>query len=197
MLKKVNLTGGRTNSANWKGRKKLFVKRINHAIKGKVRAMGVHAKAFDFELVKGKHKVNLVVKKYRFAIPQNRTAKEDYTILKTLRINGYSTPPTIRLIERNGKTYVALTDLTKYGDVQIKYPRKFSISDHFVGEKLVALVGKKEAEKVVEKIKQETSSAWKTLGIHLEDSWEIIINTKTKTARAFIIDTRLSILHKD
>jgi len=90
--------------------------------------------------------------------------------------------------------YVALTDLSKFGDAQFKYGGLENGAHTACREKLAEIIGKEKADEIHNQILQETIRAGKE-GIDLHDAWEVIVNTKNKTAKAFILDAINPVIH--
>ncbi len=97
--------------------------------------------------------------------------------INKLKKHGLAVPPTTRLIKINGTNYIALTDLSKFGDVQSRY-----LDD------VIKLIGVKEGLRIEKFVDEQTKKA-RELGIEIRgDTWEYIIDTKQKRAYAFILD---------
>ena len=143
---------------------------------GKELASGAHGMAFELAVYKGEHKTGLVIKKYH--VPQGpNIARREFNAFVQLKAKGYPVPPTIRLVKIGGREYVALTNLSKFGDVQTKNLAQ-------VKEAL----GARTTEEIQQYLKAQAAKAAAEEKIDLSDSWEFIINTRKKTVRAFILD---------
>jgi len=189
----LNGLGRNKEISGYTGKKAFWAKRIRHISIGKARGNGVHGKAFDFLLQKGNHSARLVMKKYYRSLDQTHEAQQDFTAMKALKKLGLSVPPTVRLVEHSGEKYILMTDLTKFGDLQLKYGDQVLHARGIIPEiDLELAIGTKKANEIYDQLQRENAIAAKH-GIQIGDGWEIIVNTKTKTARAFIIDTSLSL----
>ncbi|MDD5163243.1 MAG: hypothetical protein PHD95_03485 [Candidatus ainarchaeum sp.] len=176
------LYGGKKTFVADRVKKAVTIKRVARLEGWPEVCAGRHGTVYDLLVYKGKHKVNLVIKKYRNPIRQNAIAKREFGIFQRLRANGFSVPPTIRLVQIYGKKYVALTDLSKLGDLQFKHG--FNNNRHH----LRALgIPEEEISRTIEHIASENQRA-RELGIKLEDSWELIVDTKNKNIKPFILD---------
>ncbi|MFA4855593.1 MAG: hypothetical protein WC634_03350 [archaeon] len=138
-------------------------------------ARGLHGQAFDLRILKGKHEARLVIKKYHLG-NQTRKAEREFELFQQLKRLGLAVPPTIRLVEINGKKYVALTDLSKFGQIQTKDE-----------EDVYLLLGKERGNEMKSYTKSQNERAAEA-GIVLRDCWEYVIDPQQKTARAFILD---------
>ncbi|MDD5148791.1 MAG: hypothetical protein PHH08_04990 [Candidatus ainarchaeum sp.] len=163
---------------------------------GKQLAKGDDGQAYDLLVFRGKHRIQLVIKKYLGKADQSRIAQREFAAFQKLKAGGYSVLPTIRLVEINGTKFVALTDLSKFGDVQLKravlpsiWARDFSYI-RSIG------ISEKEIKKMLTQITEENKRAEMEFGISLSDSWEIIIDTKNKTIKAFILDLSRAVYAK-
>lgn len=150
-----------------------------------MKAFGWHAENFDLIVFKGSQNTRLVAKKYKLQnFPEGETqsaiAEKEFEAFQALKKAGYHTPPTIRLVEMKGEKYLALSDLTKFGDMQ---------TDDF---EVVKKFTNRELKDIKKYVKKENQKAEKELGLYLKDSWEYVINSKTKTVWAFIIDVSLN-----
>lgn len=152
---------------------------------GKEIARGSQGAAFDLEVFKGTHKTNLVIKKYHIFFGQSKFAQKEFKIFQKLKAAGYHVPPTIRLVRINDKKYLALTDLSKLGDLQIAVKSRHNL-DLLKGT--LPGIEEKEITKALDLIKKENERARKEFGIKLHDSWELIVNNKNKTVKPFILD---------
>lgn len=156
-------------------------------------AKGRHGWAFDLFVFKGKQAIQLVVKKYKLQnFPKGETqssiAEKEFGVFQKLRKQGFHVPPTIRLIEIKGKKYVAITDLTRFGDVRTKvleFAEKYAERSGFA---------KEAAEKVRQYVELETAEAKKS-GLDINDAWEFVIDTKGKKITAFILDLGMNFEH--
>lgn len=142
-------------------------------------AFGSHGWAYNLTVYKGKHKQALVVKQYRNATPecQTRKATDEFKIFQRLKRKGYHVPPTIRLVEIEGRKYLALTDLTKFGKVLTKWENRME-----------SYAGRKAMEEAEAYVTEENARALKEERLKLGDSWEYVLDSKTKKVRAFILD---------
>ena len=151
-------------------------KMVNYP-QGRMFARGKTAMAYTLEVFKGKHKAPLVIKKYNNSSMQSEHAESEFYAFKRLRSKGFPVPPTARLVESKGVKYVALTDLSRFGDIQTKH-----LTD--VGD----ILGEKEFLRLNKMTLEMTMRARRDAGIELADSWEYVIDTKKRTVRAFILD---------
>ena len=147
---------------------------------GRVRANGLHGAAYDILVFKDNHSRNLVIKKLHKRFNQTATARKEFKLFHRLKEKGYPVPPTVRLVNIRGKEYVALTDLTKFGDLLLKSP---SIND------LERFLGAKKSKVLMDKMTALSEKAiTQGLAKSLFDSWEVVVDTKKKTAHTFILD---------
>lgn len=149
-------------------------------------AKGWHGRVFDLIVFKGRHARNLVVKKYdRWAFPKGETqtslAIKEFRAFQRLKKKSFHVPPTVRMVEIKGEKYIALTDLTIFGDIRSKeFHWAKKIAENFgIEEKAI--------EKVRQYVEKETAEA-KKLGLGLDDAWEFLIDTKRRRVNAFILD---------
>jgi hypothetical protein len=166
------------------------MKKVFKAKYGISAAEGAHGSAYDLVTIKGKHKVKLVVKKYHegFRFKQSKMAIKEFAIFNRLRKKGYPIPPTTRLVWVDDKAYVAITDLKKFGDVQIAKP---------IYEELVHFVGEEKAHKAVDEMDRLTEKAIHEENINLHDAWEAVIDTKKSIVRLFILDISMNIPYEN
>ncbi len=154
-------------------------------------ARGRHGKAFDLIVFEGPRVRRLVVKKYNLrqfskGETQSTIAEKEFKTFQKLKKNGFHVPSTIRIAEINGEKHVALTDLTKIGDLRAK---SFSLAKR-IAEKF-GIEGNA-IEEVKQYVEKETNGA-KELGLDLNDAWEFLIDTKEKKITAFILDLSINI----
>lgn len=166
------------------------IKKINTLLEKNTDAKGTSTFVKNIEIEKNGKKVKLVSKEY-FHITDNKMhskqAKKEFAIFELLKKRGFKVPPTIRLVKRNGKLILVQTDLTKFGDIiQKAHYKKSAHFEKFYNE-LSQKIGKPQARELIDYISSENRRARK-MGLELMDSWEVVINSKTKKATPFIID---------
>jgi predicted HAD superfamily phosphohydrolase len=152
-------------------------------------AIGSSGYIKEIVVVKAGHKARLVIKKYIESEVQTKNAVKDFTMLSFLKKKGYPVPPTIRLIERKGKKFVVMTDLTKYGDQIAKYiPKNRGTIHTWFFENLVASIGKKNALEIRKQIEFLTNKAREEQNINISDAFEIVVDSKKRKAIIFLVD---------
>jgi hypothetical protein len=147
-------------------------------------AKGNQGAVFDFEVYKGSHKANLVIKRYKTGLPQTKMAKLDFEILKKLNEAGYPIVPTFRLVKIGSEKYVAMTDLTKYGKYLGKFIRSIKSLRNDFGEKKI--------EDLEKDLRQMTKEIKERFDLDVWDSWEIVYDPKKNNLRAFILDVGMA-----
>ncbi|GEM_PF-3594359 len=178
--RKKTLAGGKRPFIADKVKKSRRVKEITrldlYAKKEQTFAAGVHGVAFDLIVYRGKHKTRLVVKRYH-ECDQTKTAEKEFAAFQALKQKGFLVPQTVRLVKIRGKKYVALTDLSRFGDIQTKFHRLLSL-----------YIGAGKAQTLIDYTRGQNQKAKAELGINIEDSWEFVIDSKTRTAKPIILD---------
>jgi hypothetical protein len=192
----------------------LNVKEINYP-SGKAAPLPSHGTPHDFVLAKlgssGTHYLGLVVKRYESHAKQSEYASEDSARFEKLRAGNFPVvgtknlvglPPTSRLVEVKGVKYVAVTDLSKFGDVQLKYSLRRSgkhcpvtiLDASGKGRYILdvdfvdSFIGKDKREFLEQRMQELTLRASKEHNMDISDSWELVIDSKNRTARAIILD---------
>ncbi len=164
------------------------VKRISSFGNKKYYAIGGNGYVQDITVKKGKHKAPLVLKVYENVNSQTMQASLDFKVLGVLKRKGYPVPPTFRLVERKGQKFVAMTDLTVFGDMIVKYLPKNNVMHSWFMENLKISIGEKKANLVINNIQKLIEKAKFETGLDISDAFEIVVDTKKKSARAFVVD---------
>jgi hypothetical protein len=180
ILLEKKLYGGKKTFTADRVRRAGAIKRVALQDGSPIACKGYHGAAYDLFVYKGKHKVNLVIKKYHNTSKQSEIAQKEFDIFQRFKAKGFSVPPTIRLVRIHGRKYVALTDLSKLG----KFQTKELDSDYF---KTMG-IPEEETKRVADYVRSENQRAKEELGMNIIDGWEFIIDTKNKIIKPFILD---------
>ena len=163
--------------------------KVVKAVYQKEHAYGFHGCVFDLVALGPKgRRINLCVKRYLpeflkySGLTQTVIAEKEFEFFQKLKKEKLPVPPIVWLVDLNGKKHLALSDLSKLGDMQVKYEGRRALEIELEG-----IISRGQVEEVAKVIENYNEKA-RALGLEVKDGWEIIIDVEKKTLKPFILD---------